>query len=153
QVLAVNLVQVDVVGTEPPQARVAGLADVLARGALGVRSRADGHSALGGDDELRAPTPHRLAADRLRHGAGVGVGGVEEVAASVEEPIDDAQRLGLVTAPAGHAEGHGAEAQFGDAEAAAAEGADAHRESIAERLCRGESSWRGLWPSGGPAHA
>jgi hypothetical protein len=85
-----DLVQVDVVGAEASQARVARLADVLARGPAGVRPRADGHGALRRQHDVGAPPAHGFAADLLRHGAGVGVGGVEEVAARVEESIDDA---------------------------------------------------------------
>src|SRR5262249_8948670 len=106
--------------------RVAGLADVLARRAAVVRSRADRHGALGGEDDARPPPGQRLAADLLRGPEAVGVGGVDEVPAGVEEAVDQRLRLALATAPAGHAEGHRAEAELGHAEAAAAERPDAH---------------------------
>ena len=126
QVLAVDLVEVDVVGAQATETRVARLADVLPRRAARVRSRPDRHGALGGQHDLRTPAAQRLAADLLRDRAGVRVGGVEEVAAGLEVAIDQAQRFGLVTSPARHAERHGAEAKLGHTEAAAAERADAH---------------------------
>src|SRR5262249_61909571 len=81
---------------------------------------------LRGEDDLRAAAGHRPAADLLRDRAAVGVGGVDEVAARVEVAIDDRPRFLLVAAPLGHAEGHGAEAELGDAEAGTAESPDAH---------------------------
>src|SRR5207249_3163725 len=74
----------------------------------------------------------RLAADLLRDGAGVGVGGVDEVPARLEEALHERQRGGLVAAPAGHPEGHRAEADLGDPEAAPAESSNAHGGDIAE---------------------
>ncbi len=126
EVLGVDLVQIDVVGTEAAEARVARLADVLARRAPVVRARAGRHRALRREHDRRPPAGHRLAADLLGDRAAVRVRRVDEVAAGVEEAIDQPERLGLVAAPVGHAEGHGAEAEVRDAEAAPAEGADAH---------------------------
>src|SRR5436190_13597988 len=68
----------------------------------------------------------RPAADLLRDGPAVGVGRVDEVAARLEVAVDERQRLALLAAPLGHAEGHRPEADLGDTEAGAPEGADAH---------------------------
>src|SRR5579884_1092262 len=75
---------------------------------------------------VASTTCERLAADLLGDRAGVEVGRVDEVPAGVEEAVDQPQRRRFVAAPAGHAEGHGAEAELRDAQARAAEGAEAH---------------------------
>src|SRR5262249_26170118 len=111
-------------------ARVARLADVLARRAPVVRPRAGGHRALGREHELRPSSRHRLAADLLRDRARIGVGGVEEVPARVEEAVHEGEGGLLVAAPARHPEGHRAETDLGNPEAAPAESSNAHRATV-----------------------
>src|SRR5205807_8503428 len=81
---------------------------------------------LGGDDDaVAAAARQRPAHDLLGLTAGVRVGGVDEVDAGVEGPVDDPGRLLMVGVPPG-AEHHGAETQGAHLDAGAAEGADLH---------------------------
>ena len=78
----VQLVEVDVVGPQAPQAVLEGLADVGGLGAfvLGV----DLHAELGGEHDLVAARAQGAAQELLALGAAVDVGGVEEGDAGVE---------------------------------------------------------------------
>ena len=94
RVPAVDLVEVDPVGLQAlqrgldlahdPAPRVAGLVRVVAHRAV----------ELGGEDDVVAPVVggQRLADDLLGLAARVDVGGVDEVDARVERPVDDPDR-------------------------------------------------------------
>ena len=80
---------------------------------------------LGGDDDVRtldAEVPQRLAEQALGLTEGIDIGRVEEIDAGGDRVADDLVDALLVEAGdqaplgilAGGAEGHGAEAQFGD---------------------------------------
>ncbi len=82
RVEAVDLIEVDVVELEPLEARLAGVDQVQARGALGVRARPHRPVALGGDDDAVArdlEVAQGLAGDLLREPLRVDVGRVDEV--------------------------------------------------------------------------
>ena len=119
---AVLVVQVDVVGAEPPQRALDRGADVgraaveAPRAAAGVGDEAE----LGRQHDLVAAALHGPA-DELLVGVGaVDLGGVDEGDAEVERPVDGADRLGVVGAGAGVGVGHahGAQADAGDLELA-----------------------------------
>ena len=113
-----HLVEVDVVGLHPPQAVVAGRADVARREPPVVGPLRHRPVQLGRQHDLLAP-PAALrepAADDLLGGAGalvaaVAVGGVEEVDAELEGPVHDRVRLVLGRL---RPEVHRAEAQLAD---------------------------------------
>ena len=111
---AVDLVQVDPVGSQPPERvlhlrddpapRVAALVGVVAHRAVD----------LGGQHDVVAPAAgQRLADDLLGLAARVHVGGVDEVDAGVERAMDDADALVVVGVAPG-AEHHRAEAERAD---------------------------------------
>ena len=121
RVRPVNLVKVDVVGTEPaqavlalpdqPAARVATLVDVLAHGAVRLGGEHDAGPAAAGQG---------LPDDLLRLASRVHVGGVDEVDAGVQRPVDDPDRLLMVGIAPG-AEHHRAQAERADLDAGGAE--------------------------------
>src|SRR3954462_2081532 len=120
-------VQVDVVGLQAPQRLLAGGDDRLAARPAAVRiSQVQVSAELGRDDETVAACG--MAADVVADNLlgvplCVEVRGVDEVAAELDEAIDDPLRLLDARAPAEiFTEGHGAEAQRADADAGAAEG-------------------------------
>ena len=140
----VDLVEVDIVGLEPPEALVHRLLDLRARQLAGRavvpepgHLRAADHlggqhdpvapaAALepGSDDALGRPLRLRPRRDRVE------LRGVEEVDAPVDRVIHLRMALGLgvLLAP-----GHGSEADLADGEAGAAERAFAHGEWSARR--------------------
>ena len=115
---AVDLVEVDVVHPEPPQARVALGEDRLARQPRPVRSVAHPAVHLGGDDQL-VPAPvlgQRAADDLLARPGGVDVRRVEEVDPGLDGRPDQRATLVLRQRPrmrsaVGFAEGHAPHAQ------------------------------------------
>jgi hypothetical protein len=138
QIAHVQLIEVDPVGTQPPQRRLAGLADVAGRGVLpGQRLPRGivGVAELGRDHHIVA-VRRQCPAEHLFAVAGaVGVRGVEERDAQVERPADRGGRLTVVdrTPPvrfAVHREraanGPAAKADRADLDAAAAQNPRAH---------------------------
>lgn len=132
---AVDLVEVDVIHLQPLQAGLGLRHDMGTRSAAGVRAFAHRPQNLGRDHHLvarNAEVADGLTKDPLALAARIDIGGVDEIDAGVEGRLD--QRVGLVLAQladlAPHAlraaEGHGAEAEFGDQEAARAESAVTH---------------------------
>lgn len=123
--------EVDVVGLESSEGVLDGVHEALAVGAAAV-GIAGPHVAepLGGDDESVAGArgaalvlDEVVAEDLLGVSLVVDVGGVDEVAAGVEVAVDELEGLLLLDADAPFGpEGHGAEAEWADAEAGAAEG-------------------------------
>jgi len=126
----VELVEIDVVGAQPPEGGVDGIEHVLSRSPAVPRPLAHRPAALGGHDELVAaalePAPHDLlGATRGLEAAAhrVDVGGVEERDAARRGAIEDRAGRRLVAL---QAEGHGAETEARDGEAGAAEADVAH---------------------------
>ena len=125
---AVDLVEVDVVHTEPAQARIDLGHDRLARQADGVAATAHRPVHLGRQDDLVTvgEISERSADDLLARADGVDVRRVEEVDAGVEGILDETSTGVLVERPrvvAGHriAEAHASDADAGDLEAGTAE--------------------------------
>ncbi len=119
----VDLVEVDVVGAEPAQRRVAGAQDVQARVALIVGTEAGPPVDLGAEDHLVAAAGQGLPDDALRIARVVDVGGIDEVDARVQRGVDDPDRVGLGRASA---EIHRAEAQRRHAHAGPAQQSMVH---------------------------
>ena len=127
RVPGVHLVEVDGVHAEPLQRRVERAGEVPGGGAAGVGRRLEREPPLGGEDDpvghvagsVGEPAPDDLLGDP----GGVDVGGVDEGAARLDEPVELRVRpvlVGLV------AERHRAEAELGDRTAAVAKGSVAH---------------------------
>ncbi len=126
----VHLVEVDVVGLQPPQAGIDGAPDVE-RGELALVGPLP-HVAvqLGGEDgplaaaaALREPAADDLFGAALVLGPAVDVGGVEEVDALLVGGVHDLVGVGLFGV---RAEVHGAQAQAGDGQAGTAEVGELH---------------------------
>ena len=83
----VDLVEVDVVGAQPPQAVLALLEDPAAGPAVHVRVLAHRPHELGREHDAVAPVRDRLADDLLGLAGGVDVGGVDEVDAGFERAV------------------------------------------------------------------
>src|SRR4051794_11397299 len=126
EVRLVQLVEVDVVGAQPPQAGLDGPAYVAAGGTRppvrAVRP-AHVHAELRGEHDVVAALAQRRAEDLLTGAATVGVRGVEQGDARVESGVDDGPALLRVDAGA---EGVRAQPDRGHHEAAAAERAVGH---------------------------
>src|SRR5690606_4905593 len=136
----VDLIEVDAIGLQAPQARLDRADDPVARGAAAVGPAAHGEAELGGEDDLVAaaaiaepPADHPLREAVLA----VDVGGVEEVDALAEGAVHDLKRGLLVAADLVHeralvglAEGHRPEAERRDLEAGAAELAVFHGDRV-----------------------
>ncbi len=141
-VVAVDLVEVDVVGLEAAEAGVDGVHDVAAGGADLVAAGAGAAEDFGGDDDLCAgdvQVSERLAEGLFALALGVDIGGVEEVDAGVDGGFDELVGAGLVDGADGAeeagaaVEGHGAETEGRDEEAGVAEGLVLHRDSFGPR--------------------
>jgi DNA-binding transcriptional LysR family regulator len=91
--------------------------------AAGIRiARTCRQRIFGGEHQRFALCFRELADQTLRRSVGVGVGGVDEVAAAIDIGVEDAPRFGFIGAPAPvGAERHGPERQWRDPEAGAAE--------------------------------
>jgi hypothetical protein len=112
----VHVIQVDVVGLQPAQARldrgdyllavVAGAVRVIGVGLVGE---------LGGEHEPVAASFEQLAEDGFRRPVGVDVGGVDDIAARVREQVQH-PRAGLRGRPPAPVltEGHGAQRHLRD---------------------------------------
>ena len=116
----VQPVQVDVVGLQAPQRVLAGVDQRLAARAAAVGiARIEVAAELGRDHQAIAAggvAPDVVADDLLGVALGVEVGGVDEVAAEVDEAVDDLLGLLHAGAPAEvFAERHRPEAQRADA--------------------------------------
>ena len=115
---AVVLVEVDAVGAERLQRRLAGLADVLGAAVELPRAAGPDVAGLGGDEDVVVAALQRLrdqplvVADLVLVLA-VGVGGVDQVHAGVERGVDGADRL-LLRRSAGEGHRHRAEADRED---------------------------------------
>jgi hypothetical protein len=117
---AVNLVEVDPVGVEPPERVLDGPDDPASGAALTVRVIAHSAVELGGQDDVVATASDGLADDLFGFTLGIDVGSVDEIDTGVEGGVDDADRLVVVGVAPG-AEHHGAEAQLADGDAGASQ--------------------------------
>jgi len=120
---AVQLVEVDVVGPQPPKRVLDGGDDPAPRGPLVVRALPDRAAELGGEHDVVPAALQRLADHLL--GVAVGVGGVDDVDARVDRLVDDPGRVPGVVAH-GRREHQRAEGVGADLDAGPAEGAVLH---------------------------
>ena len=118
RVPAVNLVQIDVVGPEPAQARVDRREDGLARQPASIGSRAHRKEHLGGDHQFVAAgiILQCLSDDLLRRTVRIRIGGVEEIDPEVDGFADQWPALMLGQSPRvisalGNSVSHASEAQ------------------------------------------
>jgi hypothetical protein len=140
----VDLVQVDPVRAQPPQALLHLVDDPAPRVAALVRPVAHREVDLGGEHDVVAAALERLPDDLLGLAHGVHVGGVDEVDARVECGVDDPDGV-VVVGVADRAEHHGAQAVDADLDAGAAEYAVAQGFSPFGCCCPGDgTSWSGL---------
>ncbi len=129
-----DLIEVDIVGPEPLQAGVDLGENMLAAEPEAVRPSCRGivgaEAHLGRDHQVVAALAREPAAeDLLRSAEAVDIGGVDEIAAGLDETVEHfpAERLvGLA------AEGHGAQAKLADLEAGPAQKAVFHPSLLAE---------------------
>src|SRR3984893_11666141 len=98
---AVDLIEVDVIGAETPQAVIDLAHDRLARQATSVGSLAHASVDFGCDDNLVAAgeVPNRSPKDFLAAAKGIPVRRIKEVDAAFERPLDERTALRLVDAP------------------------------------------------------
>jgi hypothetical protein len=127
-VVAVDLVEVDVVGAQPPQRMVDLGHDRLAGQPLPVRAGTHRVAQLGRDDDVVAvgEVLERAAEDLLAGPVRVHVRGVEEVDARLERVLDQGPGLLLAEGPdgvaaVGLAVAHRADRDGGDVQAGGAE--------------------------------
>jgi hypothetical protein len=121
---AVQLIEVDPVGVEPLERRLAGFDQVPATQAARVRVLGVlGEESLRCEHDARTFTPQRFPDEPLARTGGVGVGRVDEVDAVLDRVLDDRNGVLLVRMPAEH---HRAQAQLADFDAGAAEIAVVH---------------------------
>ena len=121
RVHAMELVEVDVVDSEPAQAVLAGVQDV-GRAAVdpadGVVRRVAHDAALGREHHAVAPAANGASHELLVGERAVHVRGVEQRHAEVEGAVDGGDRLRLVARTVELAHAHAAEADGGDLERA-----------------------------------
>ena len=91
----VELVKIDAVEFQPPEAHFHALAEILrpAHGQPFVRSLA-GEAAFGGDDEPFGIRVQRLCDEPLAHLGAVGIGGVDKIDPEFDGLLQDAPRFG-----------------------------------------------------------
>jgi hypothetical protein len=90
------VIQVDVVGAEPAQAGLQGTGQVQPGQAPVVGAGSLRHESFGCEDHLVATAAQRPAEDLLGLTAAVHVGGIDEIPASGQEPVNDLPGLGLI---------------------------------------------------------
>ena len=120
RVESMHVVDVDVIGIEAAQAILAGLDDVVARGADVVRAVAHGECGFRGNQNGVATSGDGFAEDFFGHAFRINVGSVEEIHAGFEADVDQTRGfLHIAIAPGlkeitTTAEGAGAEAEDGN---------------------------------------
>jgi len=122
----VHLVEVDVVGAQATQARLARSDEVMARQPRVVRSGPHGETRLRRQQDVVSPALEDLAKDLLGTTIGVHVGGIDEVDTGLECLVDQASRFTAGHTPEGGGrpcvpEGHRSQSQRGHSEATAAQ--------------------------------
>ena len=95
----VHLIEVDVVGAEPAQARLARLDQMLSRKASIVGALTHRHARLRGDQDAVAATLERFTNDLLRQPERVDIGRIDQVHACVEAPVDQVASTADVDVP------------------------------------------------------
>src|SRR5262249_10087527 len=119
---AVHLPQIDVIGTETLQARLASADQMVTRGADVVGTGTGAEGRLGRDQNLVAPSRDGLAENLLGQTVRIGIRRVEQREARVEAEIDEARRLARSARAPGAkevvaaAEGRRPEAELGNFE-------------------------------------
>ena len=88
----VHLVEIDVIGPQPPQACLALRDDVETGQSLIVRPGAHRKPDLGRNNQPVAPAVERFAENLLRSSLRIGVGGVHRVDARIEADVEQALR-------------------------------------------------------------
>ena len=127
RVEAVQLVEIDVIRAEPPQARIHGARQVVPRRAEVVRPGTARKAALGRNQQFVAPALDRLSEDLLRQAARIDVGRIEHGQSRFEADVHQAGGLGDVAAAPGleefiaAAEGAGAQRECRNFQAGSAE--------------------------------
>ena len=122
-ILAVEVVDVDVVGAEPAQAVVDGLHHALARQPVVMGCVAGGCAHLGRQHPALALGRDGLAGDLLRAPLGIAIGGVDEVDAAIAGGGDNPFRARPIGRAAEH---HRAETEWRDLDPARPELAVLH---------------------------
>jgi hypothetical protein len=122
---AMDLVEVDPVGAQAPEALLDRREDPAPRVATAVAALAHLEVHLGGEDDLVTAPPQRLAHDLLGLTVGVRVGGVDEVDPLIEGGVNDADTI-VVVGVTDSTEHHGPEAVDTHLDTGAAEDAIAH---------------------------
>ncbi len=142
---AVDLIEIDVIGTEALQAVIDGVMDVLAGEAAGVGIVTHGVEDFGGDDDLiarRAELAQGAAGDLFTGAEGIHIGSVEEVDAGFDGAAEEGQGIGFFEdpfAPGFDAIGHGAQAELRNFETGGTQPLILHEFSLALRVpVRGE---------------
>ncbi len=153
-----DLVQIDPIRPEAAQTVLHLVDDPAAGVALGIRILAHGRVTFGGQHDVIAPaTGQGLADDLLGLAGRIHVGGVHEVDARIEGPMDDPGRV-LVVRDSERPEHHRTETERTDLHAGTAENAISHAWTLragAARHCGGpgllgDRSGRGR--GGDPVH-
>src|SRR5699024_1098849 len=109
---AVQDIQVDVIGTQPLQARITGYGHVL-RAAIDFQTfcvmRVGHETELGGDEGTLATPGQRLAEQAFVAAAAIDVSAVEQVDAVLQRMVNDADRLGIIAGAIELAHAHAAQ--------------------------------------------
>jgi len=119
----VQVVQVEIIGLQPPQAVVDRAQDGGPRKPGLVRARAHLRRNLAGQNDAVAPPLQRLAQDDFRGALVVQVRRIEEVHPALQAAVDHGERRGLVRLPA---KGHRAETHARDSQVGFAQDASLH---------------------------
>src|SRR5204862_740779 len=98
---AMQLVEIEVVGAEAPQAGMDCLGEVMARRAKVVGAGTATEAALRRDENRLAPALDGLAEDFLRQAARIAIRGIEHVDAGLEADVDQALRFGDIACAPG----------------------------------------------------
>src|ERR1035437_6551695 len=132
-----DLIEIDVVGAQPAQALLTCRHDPSARVPLSIRVTPHGTMHLGGQNDLfPCGLCQGLSDDLLGLTRGVDVGGVDEVDAGIESPVNDADRLVMIGGSPGP-EHHGPQAQWADFDTGTTEGSKFHPQMVAADRARG----------------
>src|SRR5664280_1176451 len=138
-----DLVEIDVIGAQPAQALLARRQDPPARVPLSIGIMPHGTVHLGGQNDLfPLGLCQGLSDDLLGLTRGVDVGGVDEVDAGIEGPVNDADRLVMIGGSPGP-EHHGPQAQRADFDTGTTKSTEFHGPIVAAYPVRGPRSWYG----------
>ena len=121
-----HLVEIDVIGPKPAQARLAGFDEVVPREPCVIRTGSHLEPRLGADQNPVAAAAQSLTDDLLRESVRIHIGGVHQVHTCIERHVDltpRAVKIRLADIPelSPAAEPHRSQAQFRDAQSTAAQ--------------------------------